>query len=100
MIHSSQKSPDEIVEFLRRYHAELPHPVPVIVVPTSYNSITETELQRAGASIVIYANHLIRSAYPAMMQTAKSILTYGRSKEVDDVAMPIKEIITLIPGEY
>ncbi len=100
MIHSSQKSPDEIVEFLRRYRTELPHTVPVVVVPTSYNSITEAELQKAGANIVIYANHLIRSAYPAMMQTAKSILTHGRSKEVDDVAMPIKEIITLIPGEY
>jgi phosphoenolpyruvate phosphomutase len=70
------------------------------VVPTSYNVITEEELKKAGDSIVIYANHLIRSAYPAMVQTAKTILTHGRSKEVDDVAMPIKEIITLIPGDY
>ena len=100
MIHSMQKSPDEILEFLRRYHQEIPHTVPIVVVPTSYNSITETELEKAGAQIVIYANHLIRSAYPAMVQTAKSILTHGRSKEVDEVTMPIKEIITLIPGEY
>ena len=100
MIHSMQKTPDEILEFLRRYQTEVPHRVPVVVVPTSYNSITEAELQKAGVSVVIYANHLIRSAYPAMMQTAKTILAHGRSKEVDDVAMPIKEIITLIPGDY
>ena len=100
MIHSSQKSPDEILEFLRRFRSEVNNQVPVVVVPTSYNSITEEELQKAGANIVIYANHLIRSAYPAMMQTAKTILSHGRSKEVDDVAMPIKEIITLIPGDY
>ena len=100
MIHSMHKTPDEIIEFLRRFRSEINDHVPVVVVPTSYNSITEAELQKAGANIVIYANHLIRSAYPAMMQTAKTILSHGRSKEVDDVAMPIKDIITLIPGDY
>jgi phosphoenolpyruvate phosphomutase len=100
MIHSMDKKPDEILEFLRLYNTTLTERVPVVVVPTSYNSITEEELQKAGASIVIYANHLIRSAYPAMMKTATSILNHSRSKEADENLLPIKEIITLIPGDY
>ena len=65
-------------------------------MPTSFNTITEEELSEHGANIVIYANQLTRSAFPAMEQTAKDILRYHRAKEVDDRLMPIKDIISLI----
>ena len=97
MIHSKEKQPDEVVEFLQRFKAEYPR-VPVVVVPTSYHTITEEELQRYGANIVIYANHFIRSAYPAMVSTARSILGHQRAAEADrDYCMSIKEILALIP---
>ena len=97
MIHSRQKTPDEIFEFCRRYQ-ELPHRKPLVVVPSSYNTVTEAELQEHGVRIVIYANQLLRSAYPAMVETAKSILTHGRSAECDARMMSIDEILDLIPG--
>lgn len=97
MIHSKEKDGEEIREFCKRYN-EFENKVPLIVVPTSYNFMTEEELVELGVSVVIYANHLIRSAYPAMVNTAKSILENGRSKEASINCMPIKEILTLIPG--
>ncbi|WP_113907267.1 phosphoenolpyruvate mutase [Aliidiomarina celeris] len=97
MIHSREKTPDEILEFCRRYN-EIPNRKPLVAVPSSYNSITEDELQAAGVNIVIYANQLLRSAYPAMVDTAKSILTHQRSKECDAKMLPIKDILELIPG--
>lgn len=69
-----------------------------MAVPSSYNSVTEEELQEHGVNIVIYANHLLRSAYPAMQETARSILTHHRSKECDERMLSIKEILELIPG--
>ena len=97
MIHSKEKSPDEILEFCRRFN-EFDDKVPLIVVPSTYNTITEKELAENGVRIVIYANQLLRSAYPAMMKTAETILRNSRAKECDEYCMPIKEIITLIPG--
>ncbi|EEG77519.1 phosphoenolpyruvate mutase [Dethiobacter alkaliphilus] len=97
MIHSKEKEPDEIYAFCDHF-AKLPNRVPLVVVPSSYNHVTETELMEAGANIVIYANHLIRSAYPAMLKTAQSILEHERSLECSENLMPIKEILTLIPG--
>lgn len=97
MIHSKEKTPDEILEFCRRYN-EFNNKVPLIVVPSTYNTITEKELQKAGVRIIIYANQLLRSAYPAMVKTAASILKHERAFECEEHAMPIKEIITLIPG--
>lgn len=97
MIHSREKSPDEIFEFCDRY-AKLAHKKTLVVVPSSYNSVYESELIERGVNIVIYANQLLRSAYPAMVDTATSILTNGRSAEVDDKMMPIKQILELIPG--
>ncbi len=97
MIHSKEKTGLDIKEFLERFKKKY-HNVPTIVVPTSYNQFTEEELHEWGANIIIHANHLLRSAYPAMMKTAKTILENGRSKEADEYCMPIKEIITLIPG--
>lgn len=97
MIHSREKSPDEIFEFCKRY-AAVPNRMPLVAVPSSYNQVTEQELQDHGINIVIYANHLLRSAYPAMMDTAKSILTNQRSAECDARMLSIKDILELIPG--
>jgi len=97
MIHSKAKDPAEILEFCDRYR-NIPRRVPLVAVPTTYNAITEDELQKAGVNIVIYANHLLRSAYPAMVKTAESILTHGRSREADPDCLPIKDILTIIPG--
>ncbi|MCM1561715.1 MAG: phosphoenolpyruvate mutase [Butyrivibrio sp.] len=95
MIHSRKKSPDEILEFCRRFR-EQDSGTPIVVVPTSFNSITEEELAEAGVNVVIYANQLTRSAFPAMQQTARSILENHRAMEVDAGLMPFKDIIRLI----
>ncbi len=96
MIHSKEKEANEIFDFCRQYK-EFEHKVPLIVVPSTYNQVYESELRDAGVNLVIYANQLIRSAYPAMVNVAESILQNERSYEVDDKCMPIKEILTLIP---
>lgn len=95
MIHSRKKDPGEILEFCDRFR-ESDKLTPIVVVPTSFNAITEEELAAHGVNIVIYANQLTRSAFPAMQRTAEDILRCHRAKEVDDRLMPIKEIITLI----
>ena len=96
MIHSRKKVADEVIEFAKIFRGE-GYTVPLISVPSSYNHITEQELEDAGFNIVIYANHLLRAAYPAMVSTAESILTHERSKEVDEQCLSIKEILELIP---
>jgi len=96
MIHSKDSKPDEILEFCNRAKS-FKKKVPIVVVPTTYDTIYESELADAGVNIVIYANHLLRSAYPAMVDTAKKILTYCRAYETRENLMPIKEILTLIP---
>lgn len=95
LIHSKSKTPDEVFEFLERFRTEFKE-VPIAVVPTTYNTVTEEELGRRGANIVIHANHLIRSAFPAMEKTAKTILENGRSRDVNDLCMSIKDILTLV----
>jgi phosphoenolpyruvate phosphomutase len=97
MIHSRKKDPAEVLEFCKKYNL-IKNRKPLVAVPSSYNSITEEELENAGVNIVIYANQLLRSAYPAMQDTAYSILKNGRSAESDEKMMPIKEILELIPG--
>ena len=97
MIHSRKKDPAEILEFCRQY-AEIANRKTLVVVPSSYNSITEDELEEAGANVVIYANQLLRSAFPAMQSTAQSILKHSRSLECDESMLSIKEILNLIPG--
>lgn len=96
MIHSKEKSENEIFEFCKRFK-ELELDVPLVVVPSSYNHIYEEQLIEAGVNVVIYANHLLRSAYPAMVDVAKTILENERSSEVNEQCMSIKEILTLIP---
>ena len=95
MIHSRKKDPAEIFAFCDVFRSKNPD-TPIVVVPTSYNQVTEAELIKHGVNIVIYANQLIRSAYPAMEKTAKDILMYHRAKEVDDRLMSVKQIISLI----
>ena len=99
MIHSKEKDGKEIFDFMEAFRKEFAY-VPLVVVPTSYSQFTEQELCDRGANIIIHANHLVRSAFPAMKKTAESILLHGRSKEAsEEYCMPIKEIITLIPKE-
>ena len=95
MIHSRKKDPAEILEFCDKFRVDNKH-TPIVVVPSSFNSVTEAELSAHGVNIVIYANQLTRSAFPAMEQTAKDILKYHRAQEVDSRLMPIKDIISLI----
>ena len=97
MIHSKEKNGEEILEFCKRY-SKFEKRAPLVAVPSSYNHMYEKELADAGVNIVIYANHLLRSAYPAMVDVAKSILTNERSLEANDQCMSIKEILNLIPG--
>ena len=97
MIHSCAKDPGEILEFAERYRS-FPKRVPLVVVPSTYNTVREEELAAAGVNVVIYANQLLRSAYPAMAATARSILEHGRSHESDGEMLPIGEVLRLIPG--
>ena len=100
MIHSQENDGNEIIEFCEKYKS-FENRVPLVVVPSTFSHITEDEFKDLGVNFVIYGNHLIRGAYPAMVKTAESILEYGCCKEASEqYCMPIKEIITLIPGEY
>lgn len=95
MIHSRKKDPAEIYEFCDRFR-EKDTTTPIVVVPTSFNGATEEELASHGINIVIYANQLIRAAFPAMQETARGILRAHRALEVDEKLLPFKEIIRLI----
>ena len=98
MIHSKDKSGDDIKEFCLRFREKDPH-TPIVAVPTTYNQFTEEELAEWGINVVIYANHMLRSAYPAMVKCAERILETSRSLEAsDEYCMPIKQILNLIPG--
>ncbi len=95
MIHSRKKDPAEIFSFCDTFRRD-DKTTPIVVVPTSFNSVTESELAAHGVNIVIYANQLTRSAFPAMQQTAEDLLKYHRAQEVDARLMSVKKIITLI----
>ena len=98
MIHSRKKDPAEIFEFVEKFRAK-DKTTPIVVVPTSFNTVTEEEFAKRGVNIVIYANQLTRSGFPAMKKAAETILENHRAKEADDLCMSIKEILTLIPEE-
>ena len=96
MIHSRKKTPDEIFEFcsiFRKFDAG----TPLVVVPTTFNTVTEPEFAEHEVNIVIYANQLTRSAFPAMQNIAETILKTQRAYEADQMCMPINDILTLIP---
>ena len=95
MIHSRRKEPDEILEFCDKFRQQ-DKETPIVVVPSSFNTITEEELRAHGVNIVIYANQLLRAAFPAMQNAAKSILKHHRAHEIDEELLSIKDIITLI----
>ena len=98
MIHSRKKDPAEIFEFVQKFR-EKNNTTPIVVVPTSFNTVTEAEFKERGVNVVIYANQLTRTGFPAMQDAARTILENHRAKECDDKCMSIKEIITLIPEE-
>ena len=99
MIHSKSESTNEILSFCKRYE-KFKKKVPLVVVPSTYNRVVEEELINIGVDVVIYANHLLRSSYPAMVNTAKSILENKRSDEANKSCLPIKEVLELIPNDY
>ena len=97
MIHSRHKDPAEIMEFMQKFRAT-DTITPVVVVPTSFNAVTVEEFIDMGVNIVVTANHMLRAAYPAMLNVAKSVLENGRSLEAEPNCMSIKEILEFIPG--
>ena len=97
MIHSRHKDPTEIMEFMQKFRAT-DTITPVVVVPTSFNSVTVEEFIEMGVNVVVTANHMLRAAYPAMLNVAKSVLENGRSLEAEPDCMSIKEILEFIPG--
>ena len=96
MIHSRKKTPDEIFRFVTRFRESDPM-TPLVVVPTTFDLVTEEEFRKKGVNVIIYANQLTRSSFPAMKHTAETILKHHRAKEANELCMPIKEIINLIP---
>lgn len=98
MIHSRKEDPTEIFEFVAKFR-EQNTMTPIVVVPTSFNTVTEEEFKVRGVNVVIYANQLTRTGFPAMENAAKTILKYHRAKECDDICMPFKDIIRLIPED-
>lgn len=97
MIHSRKKDPSEIITFCKLYR-DFNKTLPIIVVPTSFNEITARELSSAGVNVIIYANHMLRAAYPGMIRVANSILSNDRSHEAEKELLSISEILELIPG--
>lgn len=98
MIHSRKKDPSEIFAFVEAFRAKNTV-TPIVVVPTSFNEVTEEEFKRRGVNVVIYANQLTRTGFPAMQNAARLILENHRAKECDDICMPFKDIIRLIPED-
>ena len=98
MIHSRKKDPSEIQEFIERFRSK-DKTTPIVLVPTSFNSVTEEEWKERGANIIIYANQLMRAEVPAMQKAAEMILENHRAEECDAMLMPFKDIIRLIPAE-
>ena len=98
MIHSRKKEPSEIFEFVESFR-EKDKTTPIVVVPTSFNTVTEEEFRERGVNIIIYANQLTRTGFPAMQNAAETILRNHRAKECDDICMPFKDIIRLIPED-
>ena len=98
MIHSRKKDPSEVFEFIGKFR-NMDQVTPIVVVPTSFDTVTEDEFKACGVNVVIYANQLTRTGFPAMQEAAKTILEHHRAKECNEKCMSIKEILTLIPEE-
>lgn len=98
MIHSRKKEPEEVFEFVNIFRGK-DKSTPLVVVPTSFNSVTEDQWKARGVNVVIYANQLMRSQVPAMRETAETILRCRRAQEADEKLMPFGEVIRLVPEE-
>ncbi len=96
LIHSREKTPCEILSFCDEY-AKLPSRVPLVVMPSTFSQVTEQQFIDAGVQVVLYANHLLRSAYPAMLKTAESILLHQRAYEAEELCTSIEQVLHLIP---
>jgi phosphoenolpyruvate mutase len=96
MIHSREKTPDEVFEFAEGYKS-FSDGAPLVAVPTSYHTVTEQELADRGFNVVIYANHMMRAAYPQMAKVAQTILEHGRATEAEPLLAPIKDALAIIP---
>lgn len=96
MIHSRATAPDEVFEFAKNY-ASFGSESPLVAVPTSYHTVTEQELADRVFNVVIYANHMLRAAYPQMSLVARTILEHGRATEAEPLLSPIKEALAIIP---
>lgn len=99
MIHTKEKDEKDILTFAKEIRKGN-STIPLIAVPTSYNHVTFGKLKDSGFNIVIYANHLLRSAYPSMLATAQSILEHDRSLEVEEKLITVKDLFQLIPANY
>ena len=97
MIHSKKETAKEILDFTKKFKSKFPD-IPLVAVPTSYNKIKEDILQKEGVNIVIYANHLLRACYPAMIDATRQILKNKRTYELEKKLLTIKDILKLIPG--
>ena len=97
MIHSRMTTPNETFEFAEIYRKKFPD-VPLVIVPTTFNTVSEQQLIDVGFNVVIYANHMLRAAVPAMRRAAEGILRNGRSKEIEDEIEKMSSILSLIPG--
>ena len=98
LIHSKEKTPAEIFSFAREFKKSKNF-IPLVSVPSTYSKVYEKDLIRNGFKLVIYANQLLRAAYPAMQFTAKKILENNRAFEIEKKIIPIKEIINLIKND-
>jgi phosphoenolpyruvate phosphomutase / 2-hydroxyethylphosphonate cytidylyltransferase len=98
MIHSKSEDVSEILSFCEHYK-KFKKKVPLVVVPSTYNKVVEKQLIDIGVDVVIYANHLLRSSYPAMVRTAESILKNKRCYEASENCLPIKKVLELIPND-
>jgi phosphoenolpyruvate phosphomutase len=99
MIHSRQKTPDEVLEFANEY-SKWSNRMPLVAVPSSYSQVTDLELADHGVNVVIYANHLLRAAYPQMSKVAHSILEHRRAFEAEQFLAPISDALAIIPGNF
>ncbi|MBO82775.1 MAG: phosphoenolpyruvate mutase [Actinobacteria bacterium] len=99
MIHSKLKSPEEILDFIPRYEElckKIGRRPCLVAVPTTYNSINDRDLIKNGVDIIIHANHLIRSSYRSMLETAELIFNSGRSFEADKNISSVKDIFSAV----
>jgi phosphoenolpyruvate phosphomutase len=91
LIHSKLSKPDEILAFAREWAGR----APLVIVPTRYYSTPTDVFRKAGISVVIWANHVLRSATAAMQSTAREIFESETLVNVEDRIASVEEIFRL-----